>query len=91
VSLVLIDSEEFELRGYSSGSDAEVEATLSKMIQHRHAVGQHSGVMKLEQHDTRAKFNVLGQTQRFGDEQIRRRNVLPLDGEMLADPCLVKT
>ena len=70
VALVLLDLEEFELGGDAAGADAEVEAAAGKVVEHGEAVGQHLGVVELEEDDAGAEPDVLGAGEGLGDEEV---------------------
>ena len=89
MALVLFDFEKLELGGDASGADAEVEAAFGEVVEHGKAVGQHLGVVELEEDDAGAQLDVLGFGEGLGDEEVGGGQVLPRDGEMLADPALM--
>jgi hypothetical protein len=67
-----------------------VEAAARHLVELRHPVGQHGRIVVGQAVDASAEHDVFGAAQCLGDEQVRRRNVLPGRGQVLADPGLAE-
>ena len=61
---------------------------LGHVVELRDAVGKHEGVMVRQTRDAGAEDDIVGQPKSLGDEEVGRGDVLPLRGEVLADPGL---
>ena len=59
------------------------------MVEHGEAVGEHLGVVELEEDDAGAELNVLGFGEGLGDEEVGGWKIFPGDGVVLTDPALV--
>ena len=81
-------AEDPHVAGEAARADPPVEAALRHVIELRDAVGEDEGIVVRDAAYARAEPDPLRERDRLGDEQVRRGDVLPLRGEVLADPGL---
>ncbi|MGY3190907.1 hypothetical protein ACVIWU_000273 [Bradyrhizobium sp. USDA 4509] len=81
-----VDIEHRPVAGQARGRDAEVEAPVREMIEHRNAVRELGGMMIRQQEAAGPDAQILGLQQRLRHQQVGRRVRLPGCGVMLADP-----
>jgi hypothetical protein len=60
------------------------------VIEHRHPMCEINRFVHGEQRHTGAEADAFGQRQRFGNQQIGRRRILPFLGEVLTEPGFVE-
>jgi hypothetical protein len=69
-----------------TGADAPHEATLGHLVELGDPVGELGRVVVGDAADAGGELDRGGLEERLGDQQVRRRDVLPDAGEMLAEP-----
>ena len=83
---VRVYAQHLGVAGRAAGADAEHEPPLGHVVEHGDAVRDLYRVVEVQQHDAGPECDLLGLPQRTGDEQLRRRHVLPREHHVLADP-----
>ena len=85
-----LELEHLEVARESARSHSPHEAAFGHVIELGYAVRDHERVVIGHAGDAGAELYPLGAGQHVGDQQVGRGDVLPLRGEMLAYPSLVK-
>ena len=88
VAALAVDADHLHVADEAAGPDAPHEAALRHLVELGDAVGQHERAVVRHAGDAGPEDDLLGALEGGGDEHVRGRDVLPLGGEMLADPGL---
>ena len=83
-----VEAEHLEVAREAARTDAPIESSLRHVVELCDAVSQHERVVVRHARDACAENDVFRKAQRLCDEQVGRGDVLPLSGEVLADPRL---